>query len=92
MALIDCYGHEASTTKYGRREYAKSPYLVAKSGNATYICFSATAGKQAIHRIREADGITDIAWAFGRWTERENLSFTTPLSSPLEVDGAELGD
>ncbi len=92
MALIDCYGHEASSTRYGRREYAKTPYLVVKSGNTTYICFANTEGKQPIHRIREADGVTEIAWAVGRWPERENLDFTTPLGSPIEVDAAELED
>lgn len=92
MALIDCYGHEATTTKYGRREFAKTPYLVVVSGNTTYICFSATSGKQPIHRVVETADGAEIAWAWGKWDERESLNYRLPLGTPAEVPADELED
>ena len=92
MVLIDCYGHEATSTKYGSREFAKTPYLVVTSGDTTYICFSATAEKQPIHRVVDTPDGVEIAWAWGQWNERETLNYRLTLNTPAEVPDDELED
>lgn len=83
--MIDCYEHPASSERYQRANFEKKAYLVDKSSESTtYVCFSSNP-KRAIHRISVSGDVTEIAWAFGEWEDRESLTFETDLNTPLNI-------
>lgn len=86
---IDCYGNrlDLSPYRYLTQFGQKSPYLVdAVTEGVTYICFYDTTDNQPIQRITEQDGVTEILWAYGKWSNRTTLSYEMPLSKPLIIE------
>ena len=84
MTMIDCYGHDATSERFQKREYRKHPYLIDSAEGTTYVCFSKSA-KRPIHRIVENGGNTEILWAFGSWDERASLNYTSTLNDPIMI-------
>ena len=85
---IDCYGNrnDRVSDRFNTPRGKKRPYLVDEAGNGvTYVCFDNTP-ERAIQRSVKTGNITTIAWAFGAWDNRANLSYTATLNEPLTVD------
>lgn len=84
---IDCYGFEATSQFFKRREL--EAHLVRREEDGTvYECYGRGA-KRPVHRVRRlADGTWEAAWAWGAWDERESLDYV-PLDETLEVEREE---
>lgn len=80
---VDCYGWPNTDSRFQKQK--AHFYESATNGNYTYIRFSANS-KCAIHRITNTDTTSQIAWTYGEWANRENLSYTNDLNAVLTID------
>ena len=81
---IDAYGFDATSIYFQRRKL--HPYIIKQIDNVHYICFS-DAEMRPIHRITQIPetGEIIIEWAYGRWSDAENLTYI-PINKTLEVN------
>ncbi len=80
---IDAYGFEASSEFFLRRKL--ETYLAKEIDGVVYECFG-TGEKRPIHRIdRDPDGCVRVMWAWGRWSEKEDLRYV-PINETLTVE------
>lgn len=82
--LIDCYGHPVRSRRYQNQLYAKTPFLIKKIGEATYICFD-DLPMRPIHKIVGEGGETTVTWGYGAWTEAESLDYSTPINKSIAI-------
>ena len=85
--MIDCYGFEAISAFFHRKKL--ETYKLRKTDDGTvYMCFH-EAAKTPVHRIDVApDGSTRVMWAYGKWSEAENLQYV-PINQDLEIEVAD---
>ena len=85
---IDCYGNrnDRAGARFNTPAGKKRPYLIDEAGNGvTYVCYD-NAPRRAIQKGVKTGNITTIAWAFGEWDNRANLTYTATLNETLTVD------
>lgn len=82
--LIDAWGRPAYNSNYRNAANRPAAYMVATSGAATYVCFSAD-DERVIQRISTADGVTTIMFAFGAWANRGSLEYGE-INMPIGID------
>ena len=80
---IDCYGFEASSQWFRRKEL--EVYLMKEVEGILYLCYG-NQPMRPIHRIdRDEHGCTRESWAFGRWADVESLHYI-PVNQTMEID------
>lgn len=83
---IDCFGNRADDPGFLSESGSKTAFLVDKQDSITYMCFRNDSVAQPIHKVSEVNGVTTIAWAFGKWADRANLVYDMELSRPRVVE------
>ena len=86
---IDCYGNQPDKNPgmFLSPDGIKPACLVdSKVDGVTYMCFRNVPDPQPIHRVLVDNGVTQILWAYGPWSNRDKLSYETDLCTPLIVD------
>lgn len=82
--IIDCYGFTYKSEFFQRQK----KHLAESITNAgiTYSRFS-TMDIGPIHMIDDTTSANPkMRWAYGSWEDRENLTYTADLNTPLDVD------
>ena len=79
---IDCYGFEASSQWFRRKEL--EVYLIKEVEGILYLCYG-NQPMRPIHRIdRDENGCTRESWAFGSWADAESLRYI-PVNQTMEI-------
>ena len=82
---INCYGERADGPTYDK-PIPHVPLETKFIGGVTYDLYG-TGERAPIHRTRVGeDGMVVEEWAWGRWEDRETLSYS-PFTETKEVDG-----
>ena len=82
---IDCYGERTESATYEKKA-RREPLETRHSGNWTFHRHG-EGDLVPIHKLGvDADGVVRETWAYGRWTEAENLEYI-PITETKEVDG-----
>lgn len=83
MPVIDCYGNESTSRFFQNAE--KKPFEVVQIGTKKYIRFD-NSENCAIMCVDEtnADDLK-IAWTYGAWSNKENLSYDHSLNETIEI-------
>ena len=80
---IDCYGFEASSQWFRRKEL--EVYLMKEVEGILYLCYG-NQPMRPIHRIDlDENGCTRESWAFGRWADVKSLR-NIPVNQTMEID------
>lgn len=84
QVVIDCYGHPNTDARFRMKEEKWS--AIAEADGAAYFKFG-SGEKTPVHRIvTDQSGITTQLWAFGRWDDRESLTYDLTLNETRAID------
>ena len=83
---IDCYGFEATSQFFRRKELAA--HLMKRIDGVLYVCFGGES-ERPIHRLdKDEHGSVRLMWAYGKWDEAESLRYI-PINQTMEIKGVQ---
>lgn len=83
---IDCYGFEATSQFFKRRQL--EAHLIKRAEGIMYVCFG-DEPERVIHRLdKDEHGSVRLMWAYGRWEDAETLRYI-PINETMEIKDPE---
>ena len=83
---IDCYGHRNTDSERFRKMKENWIEISTDAAGNTYFRFSTDANGPIHHISTDAAGNTIRRWAFGAWSDRENLTYSAGLADTMTID------
>lgn len=86
IVQIDCYGFEATSEFFKRKEL--DAHLLKRTEGILYVCFG-DGEERPIHRLdRDEHGSLRLMWAYGKWDDAETLSYI-PINETMQIEKPE---
>ncbi len=83
---IDCYGHPNTDSERFRKKKADWIEIAEDANGNTYFRYSSKENGPVARMSDGENGETIRRWAFGAWSDRENLTYTAGMSDVLTVE------